>query len=188
MMSDLGLAACPAYLPLPEVGGTARVGEALSTVSIEKVLMSIGEEPANRLAAAWHDHEREQQRHLNGLVVEIEKGTGRATLSVMLAGLTLAAFLAGSLYVGMELGALKQSVVTLQGNSKELQDGMKRLEDRFAATESLIKGIDDRTKRIESKQQASLDATGQTAPLLSESGQPGLYAVHFFQIYAIKIG
>jgi hypothetical protein len=73
-------------------------------MSIEKVLRSLGEDGADRLADAWHDHEREQRARLDGLALELDKGTGRATLGLTLSGLTLAGLVAASLYVGMELG------------------------------------------------------------------------------------
>jgi hypothetical protein len=135
-------------------------------MSVEKVLRSIGDEHAVRLADAWHDHEREQRARFDGLGVEIAKAVNLSKVSTSVAGFTVAALLAGSLYVGSELGRLSESARTLQDSLKELQTGMKRLEERFTSNELLAKEIDERTKRIESKQEASLNVPIQSEPLV----------------------
>ena len=141
-------------------------------MSIEKVLRQIGDEHAVKLADAWSDHEREHQARLGALAVEIDKGTNRASLGLGLSGFTLAAFLAGSYLLGSEVGGLKQSVVTLQEETKQLQAdtrdlglSVKSLEERFRITEELIRGIDECTKRIEQKQQAGLAPEPNRTPV-----------------------
>jgi hypothetical protein len=126
-------------------------------MSIESILRSIGDDNATRLADAWHAHEREQQGKLDALGVEMAKATNLAKVSTLFAGFTVAALLASSLYVGLELGRLSESTRALQDGSKELETGMRRLEERFANTLNILKEIDQRTKRIEDKQQANAE-------------------------------
>jgi hypothetical protein len=139
-------------------------------MSIEKVLRSFGDDQANRLADAWYDHERRQDERHNALRLDIDKAVSRSNLSVTLAGITLAGLLAATLYVGPELGGLKERV----GSLKESVDEIKRRADQISvqldAQAKIIKAIDERVQRMD--RAAIGDPTGGTSRAQNEhSGQ-----------------
>ena len=53
------------------------------SMSLEKVLRGIGGEDANKLADAWHDYEREQQKRFDALGVEVSRAINRSTASAV---------------------------------------------------------------------------------------------------------
>lgn len=122
-------------------------------MSIEKLLRSFKDDQADRLADAWHDHERRQDERHYALRLDIDKAVGRSTLSVTLAGLTLAALLAATLYVGPELGALRERV----GSMRQQLD---TLTVKLDAQAKVIDAIDARTRRME---QAAIQTTPDPA-------------------------
>lgn len=118
-------------------------------MSIEKVLRSFGDDQASRLADAWHDHERRQDERHNTLRLDIDKAVSRSSLSVTLAGITLAGLLAATLYVGPELGGLKERVGSLREGVDEVRKRIDQMSGQLEAQARVIKSIDERMQRMD---------------------------------------
>src|SRR5947209_17675632 len=118
-------------------------------MSIEKVLRSFGDDQASRLADAWHDHERRQDERHNALRLDIDKAVSRSNLSVTLDGITLAGILAATLYIGPELGGLKERVGSLKESVDEVRKRIDQVSAQLEIQARIIKSIDERMRRMD---------------------------------------
>ncbi|MEM9670760.1 MAG: hypothetical protein AAF950_17750 [Pseudomonadota bacterium] len=111
-------------------------------MSVERVLRNIGDDNADKLADAWGEFDRRMDRQSGELHLEISKANHKSTVNVWIAGLTLAGFLGSALFIGIELGSLKERIGVLETKVESVEQEVVRTTEAVTGLTESLSGLD----------------------------------------------